>query len=770
MFTLKQFILWDKQNKTPVIPGAKSWTDRSRWMSYEAALYTARAMSGHGVGFVFTAEDPYVFIDLDNCIDEQGNKNDFASAITAMLPRAACEVSQSGRGLHLFCRGTIPSGYKQRSNDPKIEIYTHGRYAALGGGEIVGDPNIDYTPQLIIICERYLKGGSAGAPRSEEWTEGPVEGYRGPQDDNELIARAVASMSPRAAFGKVPPFRALWDADADVLAQHYPGTNHLYDESAADLALASALAFWTGKDCARIERLMWRSALRREKWENRVEDYLRRTILRAVGSCGNTLGGDSGPPPDLAAEMHQAGISTVPPPPPAAPAPPDGGEGRKRVYNTADQIELFKGCVFVKDENKVLTPNGYLLPPPAFSNGLPSRMFLNGYTKKGEPRVTTKAFEAFRENPEYEFPTVDGVYWSPLEPYQTVKDLHGRVVINTYYPMPGPRKRGDPGPFVRHLETLLPVEADREVFVQYLAHCVQRPGHKAAWAPVLIGAQGNGKTMIGDIVRRAVGVPYSHDAKPGDLRDTKFNGWMVGKLVCFVEEMKVSGVRDVAENMKPLISNEYVAVQPKGVDQYTAENYCNFVFFSNHEDAVLKEQGDRRYAVLMTAQASREAVEAAFDPWYFQRLFRWLKEADGYAICADYLDRYPITLDMGGRAPHTSFEAQAIRYSQGPVEQAVYDAILDEIPGLSGEYVLFDAAKAVADRAAHRGTISNFAMAKILESMGYIPHPLLSASEGRIRMGNMGLKRVYVNKKNIDPNIDTLDRLRSDLSSKNIIQ
>ena len=59
----------------------------------------------------------------------------------------------------------------------------------------------------------------------------------------------------RSAQG--PKFARLWAGDTSV---------HGGDDSAADLALCSILAFWCGPDADRIDRLFRRSALFRAKW------------------------------------------------------------------------------------------------------------------------------------------------------------------------------------------------------------------------------------------------------------------------------------------------------------------------------------------------------------------------------------------------------------------------------------------------------------------------------------------------------------------------
>jgi hypothetical protein len=81
-------------------------------------------------------------------------------------------------------------------------------------------------------------------------------------DDEELLRRIRASK-------QAEKFEKLWSGDRAL---------HAGDDSAADLALCSILAFWTQRDRHRIDRL-FRSGLCRQKWER--EDYRDCTLERA---------------------------------------------------------------------------------------------------------------------------------------------------------------------------------------------------------------------------------------------------------------------------------------------------------------------------------------------------------------------------------------------------------------------------------------------------------------------------------------------------------
>ena len=83
--------------------------DPKNWKTYERAKALADR-NGCGVGFVLTAEDPFFFIDLDNCIDDEGTFSPVAQDILRRFDGAAVEISQSGRGIHIMGCGKVPKG------------------------------------------------------------------------------------------------------------------------------------------------------------------------------------------------------------------------------------------------------------------------------------------------------------------------------------------------------------------------------------------------------------------------------------------------------------------------------------------------------------------------------------------------------------------------------------------------------------------------------------------------------------------------------------
>ena len=154
------------------------------------------------------------------------------------------------------------------------------------------DPNIDWTANLRrVIPER---------PASDMSIVGGVDpAWDGPDDDEELLKRALRSGSAGAAFGMRASFKDLWEADGVSLARHYPtdggerADGKPYNASGADGALAMQLAFWTGRDVPRMDRLFRRSALMRPKWDKH-KSYAPNTLNSAAGMVACVYQGPAG--------------------------------------------------------------------------------------------------------------------------------------------------------------------------------------------------------------------------------------------------------------------------------------------------------------------------------------------------------------------------------------------------------------------------------------------------------------------------------------------
>ena len=689
--------------------------DRAQWMSAEVAFRYAESYGVEcGVGFVVTKDDPFYFLDIDNCL-KGDNWSPLALEIIAMLPGAAIEVSQSGRGLHLFGSYSSLPEHSKKNIALGLELYTADRFVALTFDRMQGCVATDCTIPLNSLIAQYFPPKAETSPL--EWTDKPVDEWDGIEDNAELIERAKKSKSGKTTFGGGVDFKALWEAQSDVLGKQYPDPNREYDASSADMALAQHLAFWTGNNCARMWDLIWQSALRREKWEQRI-DYVQHTILVACSQQTKWY--------KKRKKIESVPVTTL----------EDKVKSELRIgyqwLSPPMQLEYFRGCCYIQDLHAIFIPSGNILKKDQFNVVYGGYSFQMDDTGKASSK---NAFEAFTQSQAATFPKAESTCFRPqLDPGALINE-DGRILINSYVPIKTRTVIGDPTPFQTHLAKILPDRHDQEILLAYMAACLQHKGIKFQWAPLLQGTYGNGKTLFSRCLCYAVGSRYMHMPRTNEISE-KFNAWLFDKLFIGIEEMHVPEHRkEILEILSTMITNTPLAMRGMNQSEVMKDNYANFMFNSNWKDATQKTRNDRRFCVFLTAQQSVDDLERdGMQGDYFPKLYDWLK-ADGYAIVSEYLQTYSIPDELNPatacqRAPVTSTTDAAITASLGGIEQEIMEAIEQARPGFAGGWISSTAFSNLLDELRMRRLIPRNRRREILQSLGYDWHPNLK--EGRV--------------------------------------
>jgi len=687
--------------------------DPNMWTNATTAINAAKNLgNGTGVGFVFTDNDPFFFLDIDNCRDGD-SWSPLALTLFAMLPGAACEVSVSGNGLHLFGSTADMPLHVCKNTGLAIELYHTKRYVALTGVNACGDASVNFDAMLPELVAQYFPTAET-TPPAEEWNTDAPEDYTGETDDHLLITKALnEAPSAHAVFGKGITFRQLYEGDSDALAKCYPPQNKesAYDESSADLALATKLAWYTGNHHDRILVLMWGSVLCRDKWYR--EDYLRRTISRA---CRSNLEWPKRKPDANNKSVTVDSQHSTP---------------AKGFITAAQQVELFKNCVYVKNENKIYTGDWDPVSRDVFNN------IHGGYRMPLDAdgaKVTRYAWEAFLQSSINGAPAmVETTGFFPRLPHRAIITHDYDRVLNIYRPLNTPKIEGDASRFLRLLELMLPDERDRLIVTSYLAAILQNRGVKFQWCIVLQGVQGNGKTFISRAMEHAIGEKYTHIPNSSEIGG-KFNAWMYCKELILVEDLNVRSHRDdTMEALKPMITSKRLEIEKKGQDKFTREVCANFILNTNHKDGVIKAETDRRFAVFYTAQQTlddlnRDGMGAGGR--FFTDLYGWAEKHDGYSIINHYLQTFEIPSEFNPatdcqRAPVTSSTPLVLALSRSVVEIEIEEAIDSGVQGFRGGWVSSHMLEKYLQekRLAHR--LSRSKRRDLLQGLGYVMHPML---------------------------------------------
>ena len=215
--------------------------------------------------------------------------------------------------------------------------------------------------------------------------------------------------------------------------------------------------------------------------------------------------------------------------------------------------------------------------------------------------------------------------------------------------------RGDTTPFRKHLLLLLPDKDERDFFVDVLHYLICKPEVKLKFATVLQGGQGIGKSLLGRLIERVIGRSNVRFPSNEEIAG-RWTAWQEGVGLAIVEELRI-GRYDVADKLKPVITEPTLRIENKNVPLYTVENRLNVLAFTNHKDAVKLEADDRRWLIFGSPMV-RQSVS------YYDKLFDWIESEEAPGAVLRFLERRKPILKPNQSAPMTSAKAAMIGASK----------------------------------------------------------------------------------------------------------
>lgn len=245
----RQWVAWDYMWKpNPASPEGGKWTkppinprtgshashsDATTWSSYEDALARVQRDRLAGVGYVLTADDDVIGIDIDHCRDKQTGV--MSPWVAELLSRAEtyAERSPSDEGVRILARGKLDATIK--FDAAGIELYCDRRYLTITGRHINGTP-LDLLPAprtiagLISRIDAVKAANAEAAPPSDTPHEQPPPRSRPRGKFSEAFGESFFRQVNAAALANL----AAWVPSLfGTSAIYQPGTGGYRVSSAA---------------------------------------------------------------------------------------------------------------------------------------------------------------------------------------------------------------------------------------------------------------------------------------------------------------------------------------------------------------------------------------------------------------------------------------------------------------------------------------------------------------------------------------------------------
>lgn len=367
----------------------------------------------------------------------------------------------------------------------------------------------------------------------------------------------------------------------------------------------------------------------------------------------------------------------------------------------------------------------------SLSNAEAHKMPVDLHSDRGD---RLDAFKVLREDPNAdrvhnerflpgkgeEIVTADGVNW-----------------LNTWVAPAIKPAQGNDKPMLDHILYLCNGNKDHAAMIaDWLAYAYQNPGQKINYALLIISAfQGVGKDTLALAMARLLGeanVPFVDDDAIAEGR----NEYMKRAQLVVVPEVMCGDRRDVANKMKPIITQPVVRINEKNKKPYFTTNCANVAMFSNHENAAYIEDGDRRHLVIIC-----KSRPMAGD--YYRNLYQYIQGADISGFAWFLANRDLSHFNPKGEAPHTEYKDTVRDATKAAWEAFLQDAWESNAAPFDGDVINLREAVSVIGEMKGAPRISTQQIAAFLRN-----EKIGGGDLGKPRIGKNGSQvRVYAVRK-----------------------
>jgi len=202
-------------------------------------------------------------------------------------------------------------------------------------------------------------------------------------------------------------------------------------------------------------------------------------------------------------------------------------------------------------------------------------------------------------NPEENIPVWSGHTVSFPTNTQKISFSDGVATVNLWEYPAYRRSKGIKGTaFDAFLAYVIPDEAERTVFLNWLAWSLKHEEQKPRWAVMLYSQkQGTGKTVLTELVKDLFGVANTSRINGVRQLVARFNKEVLQHKLVVVEEIEVKKGSKEANQVKSLITEDSTTVEAKGLPSSVESINCAFLMTTNHLPTWL-EEADRRFFIL----------------------------------------------------------------------------------------------------------------------------------------------------------------------------
>ena len=224
-----------------------------------------------------------------------------------------------------------------------------------------------------------------------------------------------------------------------------------------------------------------------------------------------------------------------------------------------------------------------------------------------------------------------------------------------------------------------------------------------------------------------------------ELLREKYNSWAELAEVVVIEEMMAYGRMDIANKLKPLITENHISIRKMHTNAYPVRNRTNILAFTNHQNSMVLGDTDRRWWAWYS-----DAAPKGRD--YYIALFKWTEDnlATIYGWAVRRVNN--VAFDPEINPPTTQAKTQMVLESTRPITAFLSEAMESHSWPCHNDLLVIKDLQFALNRYGYRefGKMHANTLARELAALGAQQYADSGGKPATVRMRNGERFRVWV--------------------------
>jgi len=232
--------------------------------------------------------------------------------------------------------------------------------------------------------------------------------------------------------------------------------------------------------------------------------------------------------------------------------------------------------------------------------------------------------------------------------------------------------------FLEYTKNLFNDDNVEKYIIAYFANRLQNPSHRNNVCLILYGEEGDGKNRFFDIFKKIVGKKYFTELESGKQLFNTHSCIEKEKLLICVNEAKGKDNYENSDILKSRITTETLLINPKGIQEYEIDNFCDYIMTTNNYNAVNIQDKSRRYLLVETT-----SHYCRNDDFFIPFSDDIVENKNSLRVIYEYLMKYDVKSvipsgNFQNHIPITEIQKTIIKNNKDKIELFLRDLVIND--------------------------------------------------------------------------------------------